>query len=259
MRRSLAVTLAVTLEFAMLASGCGNQSAETNDASTAQREAEPPGPVGSVPNKWAPPADCGGVGNLCWDCGPAGACQLIGGVCVPAPNGPPTNRNADTPYCIARVCMTYDQASCFCTGKAGAQYAVCKSPAAAAGLCAFEGASCASAQCCSGLVCLQDSSGSTCYQSCTSASDCSTGCCTDLKQTGQMECAPASACQNPCVKYGGACAQQSDCCSGWCLTINADGGGPFNCYPTCTGPADCDAGCCGPIIGLDASACTPCH
>jgi hypothetical protein len=251
--------LAALLSFG-LAVSCTSSNNAGVDASVPQM-AEPPGPVTSVPDHWAAPANCGGIGNLCWDCGPAGVCQLLGGVCVPAPNGPPTNRNADTPYCIARVCMTYEQASCFCTGKAGAAYPACQSgPAAVAGLCADEGASCASEPCCTGLTCLQDPiAGSTCYRKCAQASDCTTGCCTDLKQTGQLECAPASACQNPCVKYGGMCAQQSDCCNGWCLTINADGGPPYTCYPSCTGASDCDGGCCGPITGLDASACTPCH
>jgi hypothetical protein len=251
-------TCAIGTLLAALATGCSS-SGSGSDAS-APPQAAPPGPVTSVPDAWAPPADCNGVGNLCWNCGSGATCQLLGNVCVPSPDGPPTNRNEQTPYCLARVCMTYEQASCFCTGEAGALYASCQAgPAAVANLCATVGASCDSEGCCPGLACLKGSSSSTCYQTCAAGSDCSTGCCTDLFDDGHMECAPQAACQNPCQKHGGSCQQSSDCCAGECLTINPDGGPPYTCYPNCTGPSDCDAGCCGPIIGEDASACTPCQ
>jgi len=244
---------------ALLATGCTG-SGSGADASAPQ-QALPAGPVTSAPDQWAPPADCNGVGNLCWNCGSGATCQLLGNVCVPTPSGPPANRNEQTPYCLARVCMTYEQASCFCTGEAGAFYTACQEgPGSAAGLCASAGASCLSQSCCDGMICEKDSpTTSTCYQACSKSTDCASGCCTDLYDDGHMECASMAACTNPCAKRGGACQQKSDCCAGECLTVNPDGGPPYSCYPYCTGPTDCDGGCCGPITGEDASACTPCQ
>ncbi|HWZ92483.1 MAG TPA: hypothetical protein VNW92_26640, partial [Polyangiaceae bacterium] len=80
------------------------------------------GPViTSAPPAWVRPADCGGIGNLCPNlsgCADKSTCQLEGNVCIPsfdASKGLP-GRTADTPYCAAYTCMTFDQASCFCTG-----------------------------------------------------------------------------------------------------------------------------------------------
>ena len=55
------------------------------------------------------------MGNPCSEgCGGA-ACQLEGNVCVPfAEVG--ASASACLPYCLAYACMTFDEASCFCTG-----------------------------------------------------------------------------------------------------------------------------------------------
>src|SRR6202012_2600930 len=74
--------------------------------------------------------------------------------------------------------LPFDAASCFGPAAAASQYPSCAcGPAAVAGLCAAEGASCASTACCDcqGLTCVTDSvSGTVCRQPCTSNSDCAT-------------------------------------------------------------------------------------
>jgi len=225
-------------------------------------------PISTAPDVWVPTSDCGGVGNLCsMNCGTAGQCQAGLDVCVPAPgpHGYP-GQSVQTPYCLAATCMTYEQASCFCKGAAGAQFTACGlGPGAVVGLCGTEGTSCANKACCGGLKCVMDSPDSgTCYTSCQTNNDCSTGCCTDLKSTGDLECAPASACQSPCTPTGGACGGSAHCCTGTCVTstTNPDFMG---CRPTCSTNADCLSNCCQPFSNssggfcVDASycGCTP--
>jgi hypothetical protein len=203
-------------------------------------------PISSAPDAWVA-SDCNGVGNLCsMNCGPAGQCQTGLNVCVPmtGPKGPPT-LSAQTPYCLAATCMTYAQASCFCSGAAGSQFSVCAmGPPAVVGLCGTEGGSCSNRPCCGGLSCVKDSpTTGTCYKTCNTASDCDTGCCTDLKATGDKECAPNTACQTPCVAQGASCNDQTRCCNGTCVssTTNPDFVG---CRPSCSSNADCFSGCC---------------
>jgi hypothetical protein len=217
--------------------------------------------IASAPAQWARPADCGGVGNLCSDgCGGGSECQLVGNVCVPlaGPQGF-ANDCPETPYCLAYGCMTYDQASCFCTGDAGAQYSSCAcGPAAVAGLCAGEGASCATTACCKcqGLQCVTDTvSGTVCRSPCTKNEDCtSTGCC----DTTAGFCHDALYCN--CVDAGASCGGSGPaCCPGaTCLSFNEDGGGPYACYPDCTKQSDCATGTCSQTIpGLTHGACGP--
>src|SRR5215472_10415272 len=164
---------------------------DAGDASDPSLPRDGAPPISSAPDAWAA-SNCQGVGNLCsMNCGPAGQCQLGTDVCVPmaGPTGFP-GQSAQTPYCLAATCMTFEQASCFCSGAAGAEFTDCAlGPPAVVGLCGTEGSSCSSRPCCGGLKCIKDSPTSgTCYKPCQTGANCSTNCCTDLKSTGDLEC-----------------------------------------------------------------------
>jgi hypothetical protein len=166
--------------------------------------------------------------------------------------------------------MTYEEASCFCTGEAAKQYSTCKTgPAAVAGLCNGEGAACGTAPgtkaCCDGLTCSMTSptSGS-CRKTCTTGTECDTGCCADVQDNGQLVCAPETACTNPCKKRGEACEANTtgNCCNGTCVT--SDNPEFAGCRALCKVNEDCDTGCCqlfqGSTTGFCAAklACTGC-
>jgi hypothetical protein len=162
--------------------------------------------------------------------------------------------------------MTFEQASCFCTGEAGSMYPDCSSPSALAGLCGGEGRTCdATLPCCSGLGCTSNGSYGTCKVPCATGSDCPSGCCTDLYDTGSLICADADACANPCKKRGdatcdpGSATMANDCCRGTC--VQADNPDFAGCRPLCETNADCDTGCCAPFSNgggfcADALYCT---
>jgi hypothetical protein len=203
-------------------------------------------PIQSAPDAWIA-SNCGGVGNLCsMNCDPAGQCQIGLDVCVPmaGPKGFP-GQSPQTPYCLAATCMTYEQASCFCKGAAGSQFSDCAlGPPAVVGLCGTEGTSCSNRPCCGGLKCVKDTpSSGTCYKTCQTGADCSSNCCTDLKSTGDLECAPATACTSACAQQGSACTNSIQCCNGTCVTstTNPDFAG---CRPSCTTNSDCFSNCC---------------
>jgi len=220
--------------------------------------------ITTAPPTWMPPADCGGIGDLCpegiFGCSTKSSCQLEGYVCIPSLAncaGLPS-RTADTPYCAAYTCMTFEQASCFCTGEAGKVTPSCSSPAALAGLCAGNDASCTSMSCCDGLSCVETNGGKRCETPCKSGSDCSTGCCTDLYDTGVTICADMKACTTPCKKHGEACNggdldTPTDCCRGTC--VQSDAPDYAGCRPTCNTSADCDTGCCVPFSNSSSGFC----
>jgi len=204
--------------------------------------------ITNVPAAWSRPADCHGVGELCegLGCGTGGMCQLDGNICTPRLadiNNIPVF-SVETPYCLAYSCMTYEQASCFCTGPAAAMFPVCKSgPAAVAGLCVGEASSCNSGSCCPGLDCVTiGPTSKVCYDRCAGNADCDTGCCTDRRDTGDQLCAPLTSCQTACIKRAQACTRNEQCCNGTCITDpNPDWNG---CRPACQTSADCDTACC---------------
>jgi len=212
-----------------------------------------------VPAQWMRPPDCHGVGNSCDDGCLGSACQLDGNVCINfAEVG--KSQTAMAPYCLAYACMTYEEASCFCTGSVAASSAVCKAgPAAVLGLCAAEEGSCASTPCCDGLTCVKvPNAGSFCYRACKNNGDCDTGCCTDRKDTGTLECAPAAACQHPCAKQGATFAEASDCCNGLCNATSMEAGF-LGCRLPCAADGDCASGCCQLYSGADFGFCADAH
>jgi hypothetical protein len=144
--------------------------------------------------------------------------------------------------------MTFEEASCFCTGEAAEVTPSCSSPEALAGLCTGPDGSCAERACCDGLTCLDLGTSKRCEAPCTTSAECETGCCTDLYDTGVSVCAELDACENVCKKRGEACTQGSsttpdDCCRGSCVeSQNPDYAG---CRPNCTTNEQCpDTGCC---------------
>jgi hypothetical protein len=218
------------------------------------------GPViTQAPDAWSPPADCGGVGDTCpegiFGCtAPTSFCQLEGYVCIPAVEAgkPLPPRTAETPYCAAYTCMTFEQASCFCSGDAGKADSRCSSPAAMAGLCGSDHSKCdADMDCCAGFACLPEAyyPQKSCRKTCASNEECSSGCCTDALDTGVKICATADKCETACKVRGDQSCPQNDpnkptlCCRGTCvLSDNANFGG---CRPRCTKNEDCfDTGCC---------------
>jgi hypothetical protein len=221
--------------------------------------------ISSAPPAWIRPADCQGVGNLCPNlagCEDGSTCQTEGSVCIPALEPGATSlpsKSMERPYCAAYTCMTFEQASCFCTGEAGKKDSRCESPEALAGLCQGEKRSCdAERKCCSGLSCVDRGAGSTCEQACAVDTDCESGCCTDRYDTGVKICAEKAACDNPCKKTGDSCMQgdgttPSECCRGTCVeSATPDYAG---CRPTCTTGADCDTGCCIPFSNSERGFC----
>lgn len=201
--------------------------------------------ITSAPPAWERPADCGGIGSTCpsgiFDCSTKSMCQLEGYVCVPL--APKTSD--PRPYCMAYTCMSFEEASCFCTGAAAKQYPRCADgPAAVVGLCAATGDSCASKSCCAGLTCVTSSSGApVCQRICTTGADCASGCCFDKAETGQPVCSAASLCASPCGKMGTSCTYSTDCCAGLCVggTTVTDW---LGCRRPCSKSSDCSTGCC---------------
>lgn len=240
----------------------GQGGTSTTTASSVTSTTGPP--ISSAPAAWDPPADCGGIGNLCPNlsgCAERSSCQAVGNVCIPAidPNqGLLPSRTAETPYCAAYTCMTFEEASCFCTGEAGATTPDCASPSALAGLCEGQGGICDSSACCEGLKCVDTGSFQVCEQPCATGADCESGCCTDLRDTGDLICADLAACENPCKKEGEACAQgsettPSDCCRGNC--VDSEVPDFAGCRPLCNVNEDCDTGCCVPFSNTDNGFC----
>src|SRR4029077_4760662 len=128
-------------------------------------------------------------------------------------------------------------------------------PRGVVGLCGSEGTTCGNRPCCSGLQCVKDSPTSgTCYTACDAGTQCDSGCCTDLKSSGDLECAPATACQAPCTPQGQACSDATRCCNGTCVSSTAN---PefLGSRPSCTSNADCLTGCCQQFSNASGGFC----
>ncbi len=212
--------------------------------------------ITSPPPSWVRPADLGASGTFARKAVGPRSVSWSGQVCEPGA-GVGASASSSAPYCLAYDCMTFEEASCFCTGDAGSQDSRCAcGPAAVLGLCAAEGVSCATTPCCDcqGLTCVTDRvSGTVCRQPCSQNADCATGCC----DTSTGVCHDGLYCN--CVDAGSGCGGAGpNCCPGsTCLSFSGDGGGPYSCYQTCAQSPDCATGCCNQSSGLceDALEC----
>ena len=250
------------------AGGSGGGGVNVGGSSNAGAAGKPStdGPaITSAPPAWVRPANCMGIGNACPNlsgCEQGSTCQSVGDVCIPslAPGATSLpSKSMERPYCAAFTCMTFDEASCFCTGDGGKKDPRCASPEALAGLCQGQGITCgADSKCCNGLACVSHGGFSVCETPCQAATDCESGCCTDRYDTGSMICAPQSACDNPCKKRAEACdpgsaTMASNCCRGDCVVSQEpDFAG---CRPGCQKNEDCDTGCCSPYANSDRGFC----
>jgi hypothetical protein len=213
-----------------------------------------------VPPAWKRPASCGGIGETCDQlaCAKGTVCQLSNNTCIPdrgpdAGLGCPLARCTDQqPFCLGYRCMSFDEASCYCTGPAASLEPGCGAgPQGLVGACTVENAGCGpgAKSCCDGLGCVKATPvQATCQKTCAQSSDCKTGCCTDVTGTGQLVCADPGACNNPCTKEGVACQGPEQCCSHTCVppTGNPDFDG---CRFSCAKNEDCTSGCCLPTQG----------
>jgi hypothetical protein len=220
-----------------------------------------------VPDAWVRPAQCNGVGNLCSEGCQGAACAFGGVVCTPLSriSAPP---DGCAPYCLSGACMSFDEASCFCTGSAAAKVSACAcSPkaiaSAAAGTCVPEGVSCESAPCCDcmGLSCVTEVwSGPVCRQPCAKDADCATRCCNVASGVWQ----DAGYCN--CVGAGNRCGATGvdgdgiACCPGnTCVGEDLEGNA-LSCRQDCKTQADCTTGCCSLFApGSDRGYCRPCE
>jgi hypothetical protein len=58
-----------------------------------------------------------------------------------------------------------------------------------------------------------------------------------------------------CREEGGACETATDCCAGsTCVDTSTDPGG-YRCKRNCTAHAQCQTGCCAPLVGSGTSVC----
>jgi hypothetical protein len=238
----------------------GIDGGEANDSQTAGSKGSAPA-ISDAPDSWKPLANCGGVGGLCdtLSCGARSMCQTVGKVCIPSVDKGKSlpGISAERPYCLAYTCMTYEEASCFCTGDAAKVKTICADgPKAVAGLCASRESSCLNTSCCDGLVCVPESTGkATCFEPCTNHEECATDCCTDLKDTGQTVCALKTECVDPCSKEGDICTQDQRCCQGVCV-INTANPDFLGCRRACTSNEDCQTGCCQRFPDSEDGFCT---
>ncbi|MBN2525110.1 MAG: hypothetical protein JXR76_01870 [Deltaproteobacteria bacterium] len=204
-----------------------------------------------APLEWTLPTDCGTVGESCENlngCGDDSICQTEGWVCTPDFTEEERTRSEAYPYCMSYACMSYEEASCYCTGK-GAEVNAAKcsgGPRAVLGQCAMENKLCTELTCCGDLECIEVIPRiKKCQLRCENNDDCETGCCSDLLGIGVMVCAPASECEDPCVPHGGACEDTPDCCTSMCVSSPDDR--IAGCRHYCYEDEDCGFGCCLPF------------
>jgi hypothetical protein len=109
-------------------------------------------------------------------------------------------------------------------------------------------------------LCVNDGVNTICHQTCTSDSECGSGCCGET-DTGDGVCVPEVYCEDDeepiCYEPGYACEINLDCCGftqGDASCVNFAEG--LYCSAACTWGSDCNSGCC---VALDngLGACAP--
>ncbi len=100
--------------------------------------------------------------------------------------------------------------------------------------------------------CVNTGNGAICAITCTSGSQCASGCCASLEGGGSV-CAPSNYCEASCRATGSSCTTNGACCgfaSGNALCV----GGV--CAATCSYGSDCKSGCCATLTS-GKHACGP--
>ena len=104
-------------------------------------------------------------------------------------------------------------------------------------------------------LCVNDGVNTICHQTCTSNSECGSGCCGETT-SGEGICVAEVYC-DVCEEPGNTCNDNGDCCgfeegTTSCVNFPVEG---LYCSATCIWNSDCNSGCCVPLdTGLGACA-----
>jgi len=133
----------------------------------------------------------------------SGQCVEPGTACSTAPGGASCCNGALCVYDVrdatkeicATTCLRDDQCnSGCCKALENGTAAVC-APASYCATCVAPGGSCAAGQaCCGGAICVVTSTDTSCADTCTTHSQCKSGCCAPLQNSATKVCSPQSFC-----------------------------------------------------------------
>lgn len=222
------------------ATAAGGMAGDAGGASGADAQV-PAGGSGGTGNACLPPlARCDGSRGVCCD----------GSVCVEEEEGVSRCRKT----CTERAdCETY-----CCVEDAALGLKLCAAETLCPSVCFEQGDACSTTgpRCCDPLICVAStvSDYAGCRPTCTDDDDCSDGCCVPFADGSTGFCAGSGACG--CGSEGQTCGGAVRCCGN--LVCAGTSPTVFACYPRCSGPSDCDTGCCIPVTGTGDSACMPC-
>lgn len=115
--------------------------------------------------------------------------------------------------------------------------------------------------CCDGYTC-----GTThliqtphCMKLCTQHTECTTGCCTGLGDSGITACLPQVFCPDLfCGALDQGCGTDTPCCDGLaCAILGTASASTGVCKQVCTQHTECSTGCCAPLGSSGVSVCLP--
>lgn len=164
---------------ALLAAACSSESkspAPSADASTTSAESD------------------GGAGESCTAAG--GDCRDDANVCCNGTTCVFDVKDRSKAVCAA-TCLRDDQCeSGCCTVLVEGTQSVCAPAKYCASSCAAPGESCTSTPCCENAVCVSSTvTGISCAARCATHSQCVSGCCAPLDDTGELVCSPVTFCR----------------------------------------------------------------
>ena len=109
--------------------------------------------------------------------------------------------------------------------------------------------------CLSPNICVNLSGSAVCEATCSTSSQCASGCCSALQGTNAGACLPASYCSNGGTGGGGQSTPQCQNCSSPNVCVNINGSAV--CEASCSTSSQCASGCCTSLQGSNAGACVP--
>jgi hypothetical protein len=162
------------------------------DACASETTGPGPGPTTDPPD--AATAGDAGSGESCTTAG--GDCRANAEVCCNGTTCVFDTSDRSKAVCAA-TCLRDDQCnSGCCTVLVEGTQAVCAPKAYCATSCVSPGGSCANAPCCENSVCVESTvTGISCAARCATHSQCRSGCCAPLSNTGELVCSPVTFCQ----------------------------------------------------------------